>query len=117
MAKKNKRSELNAKRGWKERKYFSVTGKEDLRGISSWLKSNFMTMGQGQSRQKFNKSNYKENGYGPRGLDGHTSNDVRDFPRVHGTNSVTAVSCINGTSICISGGSGGVSIVSYFSQK
>ncbi|XP_065068407.1 WD repeat-containing protein 31-like [Rhopilema esculentum] len=66
-----------------------------------------MTMGQGQSRQKFNKSSYKENEYSPRGLEGHTSNDVRDFPRVHGTNSVTAVSCINGTSICISGGSGG----------
>ena len=37
-------------------------------------------------------------------------NEVREFPRVHGASSVTSVECINGTSVCLSGGSNGVGI-------
>ena len=70
-------------------------------------------MGHSHSRSKSAANSYQRNENSDTQSGGNEylhAAAARELPRVHSSGSVASVDCINGTSVCLSGGSDGVSI-------
>jgi len=76
-------------------------------------------MGNAESRQKAPLDSYRaETQASYSANDSCFSSQVKEFPRAHGTGSVTSVDCVMGTSVCMSGGSEGrISLFDVAAQK